>query len=202
MYIDRTPLHYAFVDSNLIPLTRDTTILAKKIELISEEIQQEKNKQDKFVSYVARFDLNEHPNTDSMIHVNTWLKDAKLIRLNQEFEEKNKSKKIDQELFMTDEEKDKIRAYHTYKWEGKNDIPERFDPIDIFKFLSSYKELKFDQLDMFSRSPFHYAACVGAFSCSTLLIAKGVDMNVLDSDNVSNQLSSEFKMDNSSFFIE
>jgi hypothetical protein len=186
MYIDRTPLHYAFVDSNLIPLTRETAILAKKTELISEEIQQENNKQSEFVCYVARFDLKEHPYTDSMNHISTWLKEAKLIRLNQEFEEKSKLKKIDQELIITNEEKDKIRAYHTYKWERKNDIPERFDPIDIFKFLSSYKELKFDQLDMFSRSPLHYAACVGAFSCSTLLIAEGADMNVVDSDNVRN----------------
>ncbi|CEP17999.1 hypothetical protein [Parasitella parasitica] len=182
-FLGRTPLHYMFVDSNTIPLTRDAALLQKKVKLISQEIRQEEDKQNSLASYASQFDLNEHPNNDNMAQLNAWLKDAKSIQLNKQDEEKKKPGSTDQELLMTEQEKHEIRAYHTYKWEAENDIPERFDPIDIFKFLSSYNELQYDQPDQFGRRPLHYAACVGAFSCSTLLIAKGIDMNAVDSDN-------------------
>lgn len=189
--LERTPLHYAFVDSNTIPLTRDTILLQKKMKLVSQEIKQEQEKQEKLASYVTEFDLHEHANNRSMAQVNAWLKHAKLVRLNQELDDKKKNEKKkassnkEEDLHMTDEEKHQIRAYHTYNFEAEKDIPERFDPVDIFKFLSQYKDLKLDSLDAFGRNPLHYAACVGAFSCSTLMISKGIDMNVADSDNVS-----------------
>ncbi|KAL7332977.1 hypothetical protein PS15p_201946 [Mucor circinelloides] len=183
-FLNRTPLHYAFADSNTIPLTRDTILLQKKMRLVSQEIKQEQEKQEKLASYVAEFDLNDHPNNGSMAQVNAWLKNAKLVHLNQELAKKRKeSSSKHEDLHMTDEEKNQIRAYHTYQFEAEKDIPERFDPVDIFKFLSAYKELKLDVLDTFGRSPLHYAACVGAFSCTTLMIGKGIDMNSVDSDN-------------------
>ena len=156
------------------------------MRLVSQEIKQEQEKQEKLASYVAEFDLNDHPNNGSMAQVNAWLKNAKLVHLNQELAKKRKeSSSKHEDLHMTDEEKNQIRAYHTYQFEAEKDIPERFDPVDIFKFLSAYKELKLDVLDTFGRSPLHYAACVGAFSCTTLMIGKGIDMNSVDSDNVS-----------------
>ncbi|KAK4515576.1 uncharacterized protein ATC70_010527 [Mucor velutinosus] len=184
-FLNRTPLHYAFVDSNTIPLTRDTILLQKKMKLVSQEIKQEQEKQEKLASYATEFDLHDHANNDSMAQVNSWLKNAKLVRLNQELDEEKKKAASNnhEDLYMTEEEKHQIRAYHTFHFEAEKDIPERFDPVDIFKFLSQYQDLKLDLLDAFSRNPLHYAACVGAFSCSTLMIGKGVDMNVVDSDN-------------------
>lgn len=157
------------------------------MKLVSQEIKQEQEKQEKLASYATEFDLHEHANNDSMAQVNGWLKNAKWVRLNQELDEKKKktSNNKHEDLHMTDQEKHQIRAYHTYHFEAEKDIPERFDPVDIFKFLSVYKDLKLDALDAFGRNPLHYAACVGAFSCSTLMISKGTDMNVVDSDNVS-----------------
>lgn len=183
----RTPLHYVFEDGNTIPLTRDTAALLKKSELIAKEIQQEKDKQEKLSSYADQFDLKQHANNHTTSKLNAWLKHAKLIRLNRECDKQREKNEMDHEalMSMSSQEKDQIRTYCTYQWEAENGIPERFDPIDIFKFLLSYPGLRYDQLDKFKKSPLHYAASVGAFSCSTLLISKGIDINAVDSDNVS-----------------
>jgi hypothetical protein len=114
------------------------------------------------------------------------MRDAKEMRLNQTLKEKlAANKNSSQETVVLDEERDVIKGYYSYGWETENIIPERFDPIDILKHISDCKDVQFDLKDEFGRTPLHYAACVGAFSCTTLLIEKNVDINAIDTDNVS-----------------
>lgn len=133
--------------------------------------------------------MNKYANSNqdhATTRINNWMRDAKEMRLNQTLKEKlAANKNSSQETVVLDEERDVIKGYYSYGWETENIIPERFDPIDILKHISDCKDVQFDLKDEFGRTPLHYAACVGAFSCTTLLIEKNVDINAIDTDNVS-----------------
>lgn len=189
--LGRTPLHYVFVESELIPITRDTSIIAKKVKQISEEMKSEQERISSLHQYAEKFDLHELAGQSNEEHnyLHSWIKEAKKIQLENEEEEKRKNEckdpKEKEEVVILKEEKELIKTYSKYSWETEAIIPARFDPIDILKYLSDVEGVDYDSKDDFGRTPLHYAACVGAFSCTSLLISKGVDINAVDSDNVS-----------------
>lgn len=185
--IGRTPLHYVFVESNLIPITRNTSIISKKVKQVAKEIKTEKDRMKALNSFSAKFDLGEF--SEDSNHLNVWMKAAKKIQLDKsELEEKKENieseRKDEEDILILDEERDLLKVYCDYSWEDT--APARFDPIDILKYLSDSEDLHYDIKDEFGRTPLHYAACVGAFSCTSLLVEKNVDINAIDSDKVRN----------------
>ncbi|KAJ3073118.1 hypothetical protein HDU98_002207 [Podochytrium sp. JEL0797] len=64
------------------------------------------------------------------------------------------------------------------------------DPVEIVDFLTGYSQLQPDIVDKFGRTPLHYAALIGASSCTNALLKAGVDLNRHDKDgNTPLQLS-------------
>jgi ankyrin repeat protein len=148
--------------------------------------------------YNSKYGLNEHANShkESTARINNWMREAKERRLSQTLEKKlAENKDSYQEIVVLEEERDIIKDYYSYGWETEHIMPERFDPIDILKHLSDFNDVQFDLKDEFGRTPLHYAACVGAFSCTTLLIEKNVDINAVDTDNVSFACNNEACID-------
>lgn len=164
-------------------------MIKKKVKRISEDIKAEQEKQRLLAEYSHTYHLNEvvHSDKNNINRINNWMKDAKEVELHQLFSKKQEERKNSdlETVVVLEEERDNLKGYHPYDWETENIIPERFDPIDILKGLSGYEYVQFDLKDEFGRTPLHYAACVGAFSCTTLLIEKNVDINAVDTDNVS-----------------
>lgn len=197
-----------FVESELIPITLNTSVIAKKVKQISEEMKNEEKRIASVRQYAEKFDLHElaGKSNEESNYVNTWIKEAKQIRLEHEEEEKRKKEskepKEREEVVVLEEEKESLKIYSKYNWEKENVAIARSDPIDILKYLSDVKGVNYDSRDDFGRTPLHYAACVGAFSCTSLLISKGVDLNAVDSDGVSwTEIIYFFKMSNI-FFLE
>lgn len=180
-----------FVESELIPITRNTSVIAKKVKHISEEMKNEEQRIASVRQYAENFHLHElaGKSNEENNYVNTWIKEAKQIRLEHEEEEKRKKEskeaKEKEEVVVLEEEKELMKTYSKYSWEKETVSIERSDPIDILKYLADVKGVNYDSKDDFGRTPLHYAACVGAFSCTSLLISKGVDLNAVDSDSVS-----------------
>ncbi|KAI7902907.1 ankyrin repeat-containing domain protein [Cokeromyces recurvatus] len=182
-YLGRTPLHYIFVNNQTIPLIQNNLIISKKVNQMIKEIQEQKEKESILNDYINQFDLVDDE-TSSIGQINEWMKNAKMTQIHQEYKAKKALEiKDDETIFVSDEEKASLNKYLDCEWETELDIPERSDPIDILKYLSGCKAIKFDIQDEFGRTPLHYAACIGAFSCSTFLIEKKVDINTFDLDN-------------------
>ena len=190
-FFGRTPAHYIFVDSDLIPITRNTAVISKKVKQISKEMKQESDRAKVLNDYAEKFDLNPLAGNDneSVNYVGSWIKEAKQIRLDiakkEALDEDLQIQNQDDEVTVLEEEKELMKVYFKYGWETEGLVPARFDPIDILKYLSDVHTLDFNAKDDFGRTPLHYAACVGAFSCTSFLIGQKVDINALDSDNVS-----------------
>lgn len=175
-----------FVDSELIPVTRTTGILCKKVKKIAKEIQAKQEKIRCLNDYAHTFNLDQVPevSNDGVNSLSAWMTGAKEIQLNEAAsKEKNGKSQLD-DVIVLDEEKDSLTLYCNYKWESSSKDLLRSDPIDILNCLSDFKGLQFDIKDEFGRTPLHYAACVGAFTCTSLLIKNNVDINATDSDNV------------------
>ncbi|KAG2201741.1 hypothetical protein INT47_002001, partial [Mucor saturninus] len=184
-FFGRTPLHYVFVDSELIPLTRNTGILSKKVKKIAKELKAKQEKIQYLNAYAHKFDLDQASELpgDSTDSLNVWMKVAKETQLYEaECKENHEKSKVD-DVIVLDQERESLKSYCDCKWEEATVYPARSDPIDILTYLSDFKELQFDIKDEFGRTPFHYAACVGAFSCTSLLIKNKIDINAIDSDN-------------------
>lgn len=200
LLIGRTPLHYVFVQSELIPITRNTSVIAKKVKQISKELKIEQNRTASLSRYAETFDLNNiaGKSKEEENYLSDWMKAAKKVELDrtekEEHEKNSAENNDDEDVTILDEEKDLIKVYCSYGWETEAIIPFRFDPIDILKYLSDFEGLNYNLKDDFGRTPLHYAACVGAFSCTSLLINKEVDINALDSDNVSKSDTTDLLM--------
>lgn len=178
-----------FVKSDLIPITRHTVILAKKVQQIAKELKAKEGRIKALSDYAHMFDLGKFSEDSStnIDYLNIWMKSAKETQLDHaEIEKKQNHKKHEEDhITVLEEEKDALKIYYGNQWEVDMVYPARFDPIDIIKFLSDFEGLQLDIKDVFGRTPLHYAACVGAFSCTSLLIENKVNINAVDSDNVS-----------------
>ena len=97
-------------------------------------------------------------------------------------------------IIIEQDEISTVELYSQFQWEIDSAVAGKVDPIDIIKFLSQYEGLKYDTPDEFGRTPLHYAATVGAFSSTSVLLAKGVNINAQDLDrNTPLQLALRYK---------
>jgi hypothetical protein len=166
---------------NTIPITQDTTVVAKKVRQISKEIEAEKKKEETLTKHADDYDLN------TKFYANKWILEATTIRYDDIIQrKKSESKKDDEEeeIQMTPEEKAVMRTYVDYKWESAKDSLKHFDPVDMVKYLSSFGSIDYSVKDYFGRTPLHYAACVGAFTCTSFMLKKDIDINDVDTDKV------------------
>lgn len=164
---------------DFVPLNRHTIIVAKKFCQISKELKSKKEIEHALDKFSNTYALDSNSCTDS------WLIAGKKKHLEQKAIKEKKKHNPQEEIDMTNEEKERIKEYEGCIFEGELDIAERFDPIDIVKYLLNHEGIDCEAQDEFGRTPLHYAACVGAFSCTTMLIDRKVNINAMDADNVS-----------------
>lgn len=173
--IGRTPLHIALSGPFDIPDMFFTLKLRPKVlrylesndaeEKIKEEVRQE----------LARYGGYDE-------EADSWLRDAILKTIL----EKQQSKPQNAEEEAIDaNDMELIKTVSSMKWEKEVGAKGKTDPIDIIMFLASQPDIQYDIPDRFGRTPLHYAACAGAFSCTTLILDKNVNINAQDLDKVS-----------------
>ncbi|KAI8983506.1 hypothetical protein BDB01DRAFT_126676 [Pilobolus umbonatus] len=173
-FLGRTPLHYVFVSLDLIPLTKDSKILKEKVNQIAADIESRKKRKSALNQYSNNLRLHDKDNLDK------WIKEAKKLQIKKDFEdERAKLESVE----ISEDQKALISKYTKYTWESETSRIERFDPVDIIKYLCSSDKIKCDVTDQFGRTPLHYAAAVGAYSCATSLLHLNANYEILDTDN-------------------
>ncbi|KAG0181661.1 hypothetical protein DFQ29_007537 [Apophysomyces sp. BC1021] len=190
--LGRTALHVAFTALNEIPNICKMTTVAKKFRAMVQEEALVKSRKQKVEDFVRKYGLGDAES-------DKWMEEYKqeLVRKQEDEAEKRAKKSSvenNEKITLTDEEKATLKMYTAFKWEADSGSNDRKDPIDIIRFLSDYSQLRYDAVDHFGRTPLHYAACTGAFSCTTYLLNKGVDINAADADkNCALQLALWYK---------
>lgn len=190
--IGRTPLHVAFVGLDMIPDMRSTVLTHKKAKKLAKRDMDARRVEEQTDEYVRKYGFGDDK-SDELIQ------DGARLYL-QAKEAEKKSKESDNDLVITTEEEASLAVYSGMQWEADNRQPEKSDPVDIVMFLLGFPGIQCDVADKFGRTPLHYAACVGAFSCTSYLLEKGVDGSARDSDEVrSLGISNSRKTVNSNF---
>ncbi|KAI9498385.1 ankyrin repeat-containing domain protein [Zychaea mexicana] len=189
--LGRTPLHLAFIHMDVVPHMRKMATIAKKVKKIREDKKNAKIMESKIASAVEKFGRNTKDSGS-----NEWIAYAVRAHLENKQREESGSKGKDGEniVIIEQDELADLELYALFQWEMDTQSPSKVDPIDIIKFLSNYEDIQYDLPDHFGRTPMHYAATVGAFSSTSILIAKGVNINAEDLDqNTPLQLSLRYK---------
>lgn len=162
-----------FVDLGYVPDMRFVRPIKERVEKSQRKIRAEK----KLAQTIEAFS-----NKYSSDVTRSWFSDGK--RLEMEKSVKNEEQAEDDKIadFATDEE---LRLFDYANWEDsdKRQVT-KSDRVDIIGFLLHYPKISLDLRDVLGRSPLHYAASVGAFTCTTQLLERSVDLNALDNDNV------------------
>ncbi|KAI8149897.1 ankyrin repeat-containing domain protein [Fennellomyces sp. T-0311] len=185
--LGRTPLHLAFIHMDIIPHMREMTKIAKKVNKVRKDKSNARAIEKKVASAIEKFTRN---NSDQV--ASEWIGYA--VRTFQQKVYETKSSALDDIIVIDQDEMPQLELYSQFKWEMDAQVPGKMDPIDIIKFLSNYSELQPDPVDHFGRTPLHYAATVGAFSSTSILISKNVNINAQDLDkNTPLQLSLQYK---------
>ncbi|CAO3639521.1 unnamed protein product [Cunninghamella echinulata] len=165
-----------------------------------EEIEEEKEeeKESKFAPFGTEYESwltesysNINSNQNSVMQNNEKVQDSfwqnyKKRQEEYDMEEKlEKTPEVSIELSFSEKEKQLFKAYEAYGdcWEDESYIADHMDPIDMVIFLSSIDGIQYDIKDVFGRSPIHYAAILGAFTCTTFFLNNHIDINSTDGDN-------------------
>ncbi|KAI9010901.1 ankyrin repeat-containing domain protein [Phycomyces nitens] len=170
--LGRTPLHIAFAGLNVIPNMKEAVLISKKVQQIIKEKDYENKKRFTLDEFVSKYGNNDP-------QVNEWLEKGKDMAINQE---NSKNEKTKDDFELTEEEKTALEMYIGYFWERDIGACLRSDPIDIIKFICTIEQTEYDIPDVFGRTPLHYAACTGSFSCTSLLLKKNINVNAEDND--------------------
>ncbi|KAJ3238586.1 hypothetical protein HDU81_007506 [Chytriomyces hyalinus] len=162
----RTPLHIPFVGLGTVPLMGFT---AKEREVRSKydsDVAQRNSVHQRALDSVERV-LGVGAKT-SMPEVFEWF----FQKPKQEAEKS--APEIEDKRSQADE-----FVKGVFEVESRN----KSDPVELVDYLAGLKGISTDVVDRFGRSPLHYAARVGASSCTNALIKSGAEMDRNDKDD-------------------
>lgn len=135
-----------------------------------------------------------HPNA---ANTNDWIRHA-VIKYHEEKKKANEDNTNDKENIApsSPEELATLEKYSQMQWELDTAVSTKADPIDIIRFLCNYRSssAQLNICDEFGRTALHYAAMVGAFSSTSIMLQHGADLNAKDFDsNTPLQLALRYK---------
>ncbi|KAI9315378.1 poly polymerase catalytic domain-containing protein [Dichotomocladium elegans] len=187
--LGRTPLHIAFIDFDVIPhmnTLRDTFKNVKKLVKSRKQAAEMDKEAEKSVSMYG------HPKS---MATNQWIREAVIAKHKRLQRRRASSSSEEDDLrLLSTQELALLETYAEMKSEIDYPLARKSDPIAIINFLLRYPVLECDKADRFGRTPLHYAAATGAFSCSSMLCSRGVVVERLDNDmNMPLQLSLLYK---------
>ncbi|RUS22547.1 hypothetical protein BC937DRAFT_88542 [Endogone sp. FLAS-F59071] len=167
-YQGRTPLHIAFIDIHTIPQMKTTRLEKEKIDKQKKIMDRLNARELELHSFVNKYSANDYNLTE-------WLLEGKRKEM-----EKNPEADYDEGFAMTYSK----GIYRKDQWEKYNSESDviKGDPIEIVSFLLASKDIQIDVVDRFGRTPLHYAARLGAFTCSSYLLDRGALVNADDLD--------------------
>ncbi|KAG2186273.1 hypothetical protein INT43_002711 [Umbelopsis isabellina] len=169
--LGRTALHTVFVDLSFVPDMHYTRPIKERV-ISSQEIEAKKRKVD---SIIAEFASKYGTKSTAL-----WLSEGRELKVNN----KIKLKKLDSgESTLTLASIEELRQYGKATWEDQeSQSMGKSDRIDIFGFLLQQPALELNIRDSLGRTAMHYAASVGAFTCTSQLLDKGAEVNMQDND--------------------
>jgi hypothetical protein len=149
-------------------------LIRERVQKSQKRILQDENQKKLMDQFVSKYGSG---NTTS------WFIDGRKKQLDQI--EAMKKREEDEEKYIDFASEEELALYADANWEELNKSQViKSDRIDILDFLLKYPQLECDQRDIFGRSPLHYAARVGSFTCTTRLLERGPDLNAVDEDMV------------------
>ncbi|KAJ3025255.1 UNVERIFIED_CONTAM: hypothetical protein HDU68_007325 [Siphonaria sp. JEL0065] len=161
----RTPLHIAFFGLGKIPVMDITSNEIKVRKEYQEQLTQYNSSREKVKDYVKR--IVGASSDSEKANVFKWFFDTK-IQLPE-----NQLKPIEDKRNTSEEYALGVMS---------TGIDSKNDPVEIVDFLASLPGIQSDIVDKFGRTPLHYAALIGASSCTNALLKAGVDLDRPDKD--------------------
>jgi ankyrin repeat protein len=171
--IGRTALHTVFVNMNYVPDMQYIRSTKERVQNSQKKIEAEKKQAKVVEDFVSKY------GTDT---TRSWFSDGKQIELEKKMKKAVKPEDDKKVELASDED---LLLFEHAEWEDptQNQVM-KSDRVDIFGFLLHYSKISLDQADILGRTPLHYAARVGAFTCTTQLLEKNINLNALDKDKV------------------
>ncbi|KAJ3139800.1 hypothetical protein HK100_010977 [Physocladia obscura] len=170
----RTPLHIAFFELGKIPVMDMTANEVKVRNEYESELEKYKTARKKLESYVKEIVGIQSDNEKANIF--KWFYNIKA-----KLPENKLDEVVDKRSTQTEYS---LGVMATGKEDAKN------DPVEIVDFLVTQTGILPDIVDKFGRSPLHYAALIGASSCTNSLLKADVNLERPDKDgNTPLQLS-------------
>ncbi|KAI8089183.1 poly polymerase catalytic domain-containing protein [Halteromyces radiatus] len=196
--LGRTALHLVFTEKDIIPVMHTTQQQIQKYLQLREQERKSKEKEDQMkgqekeennkdiwkTRYLDQYggiarDWFEH----SYNKVSEYLQ-IKECQQNKDGNDSSNNKDDDKDILMISAEEQQVLEPYKHFLFSKNysDMSPQNDPIDVVKFLSAIPGILMDIKDKFGRLALHYAAMVGAFTCTTFFLDKHNYINSEDLD--------------------
>lgn len=173
LYLGRTALHTVFVDLSFVPDMRFTRPIKERV-IRSQKIEARKRKIDNIIAeFASKYGTRS---------TTSWLSEGRERKVNDNL---NLRKQDGDETTPPLASIEELRHYGRATWEDpKSHSMGKSDRIDIFGFLLQQPALELNIRDSLGRTAMHYAASVGAFTCTSQLLDKGAEVNMRDNDQV------------------
>ncbi|KAJ9057124.1 hypothetical protein DSO57_1025556 [Entomophthora muscae] len=168
-YQGRTPLHFCFSTAGIIPYmryTEQTKARAAKAQGSSQEIAQYEKK--------AEAQLSSLQLDNSLMY--KCILESKALPSLKALEQ---AKQSQDELNWF-----KYSPYREPNWESEYTKDLKDDPIDLVSFFLGCPSADVNTVDYFGRTPLHYAARIGASTCTEYLLDKKANPNARDNDGL------------------
>jgi hypothetical protein len=172
-------LHTVFVDLCFVPDMHYTRPIKERV-MRSQEIERRK---EKIHTIVTEFTSKYATKSTA-----SWLSEGRELKVNKRLELKDQDNR-DASLPLASTEE--LRQFGSATWEKlDSNSMVKSDRIDIFGFLLQHPTLELNTRDSLGRTAMHYAASVGAFTCTSQLLDRGAELNELDNDQVNGSIQS------------
>jgi Ankyrin repeats (many copies) len=149
-------------------------LIKERVQKSQKKILQDENQKKLIDQFVSKYGSGD---------TKSWFMNGKKKQL--EITEAMSKGGIEEDKNIDFASEEELAIYSDAEWEelDKSKVA-KSDRIDILDFLFKYPQLECDQRDIFGRSPLHYAARSGSFTCTTRLLERGPDLNAVDKDMV------------------